>query len=57
MKLMNSVFALAANVFGKEVKKVEDFRKVTGLTIPRNVIIMDEFQAMFMNAKKKIAAK
>lgn len=44
---MNSVFA------SKGVQNIKDFRKKTGLCIPQNVIIIDEFQAMFKNAGKK----
>lgn len=52
MEEVNQVFVKAAEVFGKEVKNVKSFRKVTGLTLPRNLMIFDEFQAMFANAKK-----
>lgn len=52
MDKLNSVFVKAQQVFGKSVKKIEDFRKVTGLTIPQNLMIFDEFQAMFTKAKK-----
>lgn len=60
MELVNSIFTVAAKTFGKEVKKIADFRKVTGLMLPQNLLIFDEFQAMFSNAKKlsgKIAAE
>lgn len=52
MEVMNSVFTEAQKQFGKPVKKLEDFRKVTGLTLPQNLLIFDEFQAMFSKAKK-----
>lgn len=52
MNKLNSVFTKAQQVFDKPVKKIEEFRKVTGLTIPQNIMIFDEFQAMFTNAKK-----
>jgi hypothetical protein len=44
---LNSVFSKVG------VSKLEDFRKKTGLVIPQNIIIIDEFQTMFTNAKKK----
>lgn len=34
--------------------KIEDFRKGTGLCIPRTLIIVEEFTAMTMNAGKKL---
>jgi hypothetical protein len=48
MLTWNNVFTLV----GK--KKIDDFRKVTGLAIPQHIIIIDEFQTMFKNAKKKM---
>lgn len=53
MQLMNSIFVTASRVYGREVKNVADFRKVTGLALPRNVLIFDEYQAMFKAAKRK----
>lgn len=53
MNRLNSVFNKAAEVYGREVKKLEDFRKVTGLMLPQNLLIFDEFQAMFKSAAKK----
>lgn len=47
MQDMNSVFA------SRGVQNIKDFRKKTGLCIPQNIIIIDEFQAMFKNAGKK----
>lgn len=43
-----SIFTLAG------VKKIDDFRKKTGLMMPQHIIIVDEFQTMFKNAKKKL---
>lgn len=54
MKDLNSVFTVAGNVFGSEVKNIMDFRKTTGLYLPRNVIVFDEFQAMFAGAGKQL---
>lgn len=48
MQQWNSVFPLAG------VKKIDDFRKVTGLCIPQHIIVIDEFQTMFQNAKKRV---
>lgn len=47
MNMVQSVFALAG------VQKIADFREKTGLCFPQHIIIIDEFQAMFMNAKKR----
>lgn len=52
MNMVNSVFTSAAAFFGKPIKKLEEFRKVTGLMLPQNLLIFDEFQAMFQKAKK-----
>jgi hypothetical protein len=35
------------------VQNLRDFRETTGLTVPRRVLVMDEYQAMFKFAKKK----
>lgn len=48
MQLWNSIFPLAG------VKKIDDFRKVTGLCVPQHIIVVDEFQTLFKNAKKKL---
>lgn len=52
MRLMNSVFTAAGKVTGKEVKKLKDFREATGLMLPQNILVFDEFQTMFTNAGK-----
>lgn len=52
MLKVNTVFSGAENLFNKPVKKLEDFRKVTGLMLPQNILIFDEFQAMFQKAGK-----
>ena len=39
-----------------DAKKIEEFRKNTGLALPQVIIIIDETQAMFENAKKNKAA-
>lgn len=44
-----SVFPIAG------VKKIDDFRKVTGLCVPQHIIVVDEYQTMFKNAKKKLS--
>lgn len=46
----NSYFTLAG------AKKIDEFRKITGLAIPQVIIIVDETQAMFENALKNKAA-
>lgn len=48
MQLWNSIFPIAG------VKKIDDFRKKTGLCIPQHIIVIDEFQTLFKNAKKKL---
>ena len=48
MNSMNKVFPIAG------VAKIEDFRKKTGLCIPQNIIVIDEFQTMFKMAGKKL---
>ena len=52
MTKLNNVFATAAKVFGKPCKKIAEFREITGLTLPQNVLIFDEFQTMFTKAGK-----
>ena len=47
MMLLNEI------IISSGAKKIEDFRKVTGLSIPQNLIIIDECQAMFKNAGRK----
>lgn len=47
MMLLNSAFTKAG------VKNIKDFRKQTGLCLPQNIIVMDEFQTMFKFAGKK----
>ena len=51
-----SVFTTAARVFGHECKNIMQFRKITGLCMPRVVIVMDECTAMFQQAGSKKAA-
>jgi hypothetical protein len=50
MQQINNVFAKAG------VQNIKDFRKKTGLCLPQNLIIMDEFQTMFKTAGNKKAA-
>lgn len=47
MMRLNSVFTKAG------VKNIKDFRKKTGLCLPQNIIVIDEFQTMFKMAGKK----
>ena len=47
MMILNSAFTKAG------VKNIKDFRKQTGLCLPQNIIVMDEFQTMFKFAGKK----
>lgn len=47
MDSRSKLFAL----FG--TKNIKEFRKATGLAIPRNVIVMDEVQTTFKNAGKR----
>ena len=54
MKEVNSMFTTAGNVFGSDVKNIMDFRKTTGLSLPRNIMVFDEFQAMFAGAGKQL---
>jgi len=56
MALRNNVFVEADKKFGKSVKKIEEFREVTGLAMPQIIIIIDEFQTMFKGAGKKLNA-
>ena len=48
MVKLNTVFTLANGA-----KKLEEFRKNTGLNYPQHLIVIDEFQVMFKNAGKK----
>lgn len=52
MNKLNNVFTKVAEVFGKPCKKIAEFREITGLTLPQNVLIFDEFQTMFTKAGK-----
>lgn len=52
MRTTNSMFTVASKVFGHAVSNIKDFREVTGLALPRNVLVFDEYQTMFKNAKK-----
>jgi hypothetical protein len=45
---MNSVYTNSGTA------KIEDFRKKTGLAIPQNIIVIDEFQTMFKMAGRKL---
>lgn len=54
MNKRNKMFTKAGEVFkGAEVKNIKQFREVTGLTLPRNLMIFDECTAMFQNATSK----
>lgn len=46
------VFTAAGKKFGKDVKNIIAFRKVTGLMLPQNILIFDEFQTMYKVAEK-----
>lgn len=35
------------------VSNIKEFRKKTGLTVPRHILVADEFQTMFINAGRK----
>ena len=52
MNKLNSVFTKAAETYGEPCKKIAEFRKITGLSLPQNVLIFDEFQTMFTKAGK-----
>lgn len=52
MLAVNKMFSAMTKYVG-DVKNIADFRKKTGLVLPQNVIIIDEFQTMFKEAKKK----
>ena len=56
MNLINEVFAKAGAVFGSDIKNIMEFKKVTGLCMPRHLMIFDEFQAMFAGAGKNLSA-
>lgn len=47
MSLWNNIYV------DNDVKNISDFRKKTGLCIPRHVIVIDEFQTMLKKAGKK----
>lgn len=59
----NKMFTIAQQVFSEKygrlvsVKKLADFREVTGLCLPRDLMIFDEVTAMFQNAGQKKSAK
>lgn len=45
-------------LFGKAgVNSLEDFREVTGLTMPRDILIVDEYQLQYLKATTKEAAQ
>lgn len=52
MNKLNSVFVKTSEVYGKPCKKIAEFRKITGLSLPQNLLIFDEFQTMFTKAGK-----
>lgn len=54
MHQRNNIFIEAEKVFGRPVKKIEDFREITGLALPQIIIIIDEFQVMLKGAGKKL---
>lgn len=54
MQTLNSIFTKASQVYGQTIHNIKDFRKVTGLTLPRNVLVFDEATSMFANAGKKV---
>lgn len=54
MMMRQQLFTKAAEAFGKEVKNIKQFRKVTGLSLPRNLLLFDECTAMFQNAGKRV---
>ena len=51
--LCNEMKFLNSAVFAGKIKNIREFRKETGLTLPRTIIVMDEVQAMLANAGKK----
>lgn len=53
MEDRNKLFPEAGKAFGQEVKNIKQFRKVTGLCLPRCVMLFDECTAMFQKAGKK----
>lgn len=52
MQKTNNVFTKAQEVFGEPCKKIAEFRKITGLSLPQNLLVFDEFQTMFSKAGK-----
>lgn len=54
MMAVNKMYSAVGNVIGKDVRNIADFRKSTGMVLPQNVIIIDEFQTMFKGAPKKV---
>jgi len=53
MEATEKMFPIASKHFGKTIRNIMDFNEVTGLTLHRNLMVFDEFQAMFMNAGRK----
>lgn len=54
----NALFPIATAYYKqkgekKEIKKIADFRKISGMVMPQIIIIIDEFQTMFKSAGKK----
>lgn len=52
MNKRQGVFTKAAVAYGKKCANIMDFRKITGLCLPRNLLVFDEFQTMFKAAAK-----
>lgn len=48
-----SAFTAAGKVLGVGIKNIKEFRKETGLCMPRVLLVFDECTAMFQNAGKR----
>lgn len=55
MEDREQVFAKASEYFEVPVKNIKDFRKVSGLSLPRDLLVFDECTAMFQNAEKRVS--
>lgn len=53
MNRYNSVYTKAGGVLNTNIANIKDFRRATGLVVPRNVIVFDEVTAMFTNAGRR----
>lgn len=53
MILRQQIFTKAGEVFKHEVKNIKQFREVTGLCMPRMLMLFDECTAMFQMAGKR----